>query len=132
MSNRLPGMVFDRYWPSRHPGGTDYAQGRSLRVRRLYWLMALLGPLAPAILALTKPTTRTGGAMAVGIILFAALAIFLRAMRTPNPPAGYYEIDEQGEPLEYLGRTPPLELRKARGVTWEAFEESVRSRGPAR
>src|SRR5687768_9523965 len=132
MSKRLPGMVFDRYWPSRHPGGTDYAQGRSLRVRRLYWLLPVLGPIIPAILALTRPSTRTVGAMAVGLFLFLSLAVFLWAMRAPNPPAGVYEIDEQGEPLEYLGRTLPLELRKVRGVTWEAFQESVRARGPAR
>ncbi|MPZ71974.1 MAG: hypothetical protein GEU74_01880, partial [Nitriliruptorales bacterium] len=61
MSARLPGMMFDRYWPARHPGGADYAQGRSVRIRRLYWLVPVLGPLIPAILALTRPSTRTAG-----------------------------------------------------------------------
>ena len=39
-----------------------------------------------------------------------------------------YEIDEQGEPVEYLGKNLPVELRKVRGVTYEAFEASVRAR----
>ena len=67
-----------------------------------------------------------------GLFVFLSLAMFLWAMRSPNPPAGLYEIDEQGEPLEYLGRALPPELRKTRPVTWEAFQESVRARGPAR
>lgn len=125
-------MVFDRFWPSRHPGGTDYAHGRSVRVRRLYWITPVLGPIIPAILALTRPSTRTIGAMMIGLFVFLALSVFLWAMRSPNPPGGVYEVDEQGEPLEYLGRKPPLELRNARPVTWEAFQESVRSRRPAR
>ena len=128
MTSRLPGMVFDRYWPARHPGGSDYAHGRSLRVRRLYWLMALLGPLGPIILALTRPAARTPGAIAFVVLLLAAAGIFLWAMSAPAPPGGIYEIDEQGEPVEYLGKKPPLELRKTRAVTYEAFIESVKSR----
>ena len=128
MTERLPGMVFDRYWPARHPGGTDYAQGRSLRVRRLYWLVPLLGVLGPVILALTRPASRNLGAIVFGVILLVAAGIFLWAMSAPAPPGGIYEIDEQGEPLEYLGKTPPLELRKTRGVTYEAFVASVKSR----
>ncbi len=128
MTQRLPGMVFDRYWPARHPGGRDYAQGRSLRVRRLYWLMALLGPLGPIILALTRPTTRTPGAIAAGVLALAALGILAWAFAAPAPPGGIYEIDESGEPIEYMGKTPPLELRKARAVTYEAFVESVKAR----
>ena len=128
MTSRLPGMVFDRYWPARHPGATDYAQGRSLRVRRLYWLMALLGPLGPVILALTRTSTRTVGGLALVVLLLAAAGIFLWAMSAPAPPGGVYEIDEQGEPLEYLGKQLPLELRKIRGVTFEAFQASVKSR----
>jgi hypothetical protein len=128
MTERLPGMVFDRYWPARHPGGTDYAQGRSLRVRRLYWLMALLGPLGPIILAVTRTSTRPIGAMAFGVLLLVAAGIFLWAMSAPAPPGGIYEVDEQGEPVEYLGKKPPLELRKTRGVTHEAFVASVKAR----
>lgn len=121
-------MAFDRYWPARHPGGHDYAQGRSIRIRRLYWLAALLGPLIPAVLATTRPEARTVGFVVLGVIALLAAAIFLWAMSSPSPPSGIYEIDEQGDPIEYLGRNPPLELRKARAVTYEAFVESVKSR----
>ena len=130
MTQRLPGLIFDRYWPARHPGGTDYAQGRSLRVRRLYWLMATLGPLGPAVLAVTRPDTRMTGMILIGALLLGAAGIFIWAMAAPAPPGGIYEIDENGEPTEYLGKRPPLELRKARGVTYEAFLASVRSRRP--
>ena len=129
MTQRLPGLVFDRYWPARHPGGTDYAQGRSLRVRRLYWLVALLGPLGPTALALTRVDTRTQGLVFLGLMALAAAGIFLWAMAAPAPPGGIYEVDENGEPVEYLGKRPPLELRKARGVTYAAFVESVKARG---
>lgn len=130
MTQRLPGMIFDRYWPARHPGGTDYAQGRSLRVRRMYWLAAGLGPLGPVVLALTRPDTRTTGMIAMGALLLAVAGVFLWAMSAPAPPGGIYEIDETGEPTEYLGKRPPLELRKARGVTHEAFVASVKARRP--
>jgi hypothetical protein len=128
MTERLPGLVFDRYWPARHPGGADYAEGRSVRVRRLYWLMAVPGPLVPAVLAVTRPATRTAGMIAVGVIALAAAAVFIWAMASPSPPGGIYEVDENGEPVEYLGKRPPLELRRARGVTYEAFRASVQSR----
>lgn len=128
MTQRLPGLVFDRFWPARHPGGTDYAQGRSLRVRRLYWLAGLLGPLGPTVLALTRPDTRVNGFIFLGVTALGAAAIFIWAMAAPSPPGGIYEVDESGEPVEYLGKRPPLELRKARGVTYEAFLESVKSR----
>ena len=130
MTQRLPGMIFDRYWPARHPGGTDYAQGRSLRVRRLYWLMATLGPLGPAVLALTRPDRRMTGVILIGALLLMAAGIFIWAMAAPAPPGGIYEIDESGEPLEYLGKRPPLELRRARGVTYDAFQASVKARRP--
>ena len=130
MTQRLPGLEFDRYWPARHPGGTDYAQGRSLRVRRLYWLLVLLGPLGPAVLAVVRPDTRTTGLILIGGLLLAAAGMFVWAMAAPAPPGGIYEIDETGEPTEYLGKRPPLELRKARGVTHEAFVASVKARRP--
>src|SRR5688572_26254955 len=130
MTQRLPGLIFDRYWPARHPGGTDYAQGRSLRVRRLYWLMATLGPLGPAVLALTRPDRRMAGFILIGVLLLAAAGVFIWAMAAPAPPGGIYEIDEAGEPTEYLGKRPPLELRKARGVTYDAFVASVKARRP--
>ena len=130
MTQRLPGLVFDRYWPARHPGGTDYAQGRSLRVRRLYWLMATLGPLGPAVLALTRPDRRMAGFILIGVLLLSAAGVFIWAMAAPAPPGGIYEIDETGEPTEYLGKRPPLELRKSRGVTFDAFVASVKARRP--
>ena len=128
MTQRLPGMVFDRYWPARHPGGRDYAQGRSQRVRKLYWLLALLGPMIPAVLAVTRPSTRTPGLIAVAVIAAAAIAILVAAFMTPSPPGGVYEIDEDGEPLEYLGPQVPVELRNVRAVTHEAFVASVKAR----
>ena len=128
MTQRLPGMVFDRYWPSRHPGAPDYAQGRSLRVRRMYWLMISLGPLGPAILALTRPGSRTVGFIVLGVMALLAAGIFIWAMSAPAPPGGFYEVDATGEPVEYLGKKPPYELRKTRGITYEAFVESVRAR----
>lgn len=121
-------MIFDRYWPARHPGGRDYAQGRSLRVRRMYYLMATLGPIGPAVLAMTRESTRNVGTIILGVIVAASAAIFVWAMSAPAPPGGIYEIDERGEPVEYLGKNPPLELRKTKGVTYEAFVESVKSR----
>ena len=128
MTQRLPGMIFDRYWPARHPGASDYAQGRSLRARRMYWLVAGLGPLGPIILAITRPVTRNAGFIGLTILITAMSGILLWAMTAPNPPGGIYEVDEDGEPIEYLGKNPPLELRKVRAVTYEAFRESVRSR----
>lgn len=128
MTQRLPGLIFDRYWPARHPGAGDYAQGRSLRVRRLFWLAAGLGPIGPIILAITRPATRNAGFIGLTILITAMSGILLWAMTAPSPPGGIYEIDEHGEPIEYLGKNPPLELRKSRGVTYEAFRESVRSR----
>lgn len=128
MTQRLPGMVFDRYWPARHPGGRDFAQGRSQRVRRLYWLLALLGPIVPAFIAVTRPSTRVGGLIAMGVIAAAAVGIVVYAFATPSPPSGVYEIDEEGEPLEYLGPQLPVELRNVRGVTHEAFVASVKAR----
>ena len=130
MTQRLPGLIFDRYWPARHPGGTDYAEGRSLRVRRLYWLMATLGPLGPAVLALTRPDRRMTGFILIGVLLLSAAGVFIWAMAAPAPPGGIYEIDEDGEPTEYLGKRPPVELRKSRGVTYEAFVASVKARRP--
>ena len=121
-------MVFDRYWPARHPGARDYAQGRSLRVRRLYWLVPLLGVLAPVVLALTRPNARMAGAIAGGVTLLIAAGVFLWAMAAPAPPGGVYEIDERGEPVEYIGKKVPLELRNVRPVTHEAFVQSVQSR----
>ena len=128
MTERLPGLEFDHYWPARHPGVGDYAKGRSLRVRRMYWMAALLGPLVPCVLALTRSDARTIGAIALGVIALAAAGIFIWAMSAPSPPGGIYEVDEQGEPIEYLGKRPPLELRKARGVTYDAFIASVKAR----
>ncbi len=121
-------MMFDRYWPARHPGARDYAQGRSLRVRRLYWLALTLGPLGPIVLAITRPGTRTAGLVILGVVIAAAAGIVVWAMAAPAPPSGIYEVDEQGEPVEYVGKTPPPELRTWRGVTYEAFVESVRLR----
>lgn len=128
MSERLPGMAFDRYWPARHPGGTDYAEGRPLRTRRLYWLAALIGPFIPAALALTRPAARMVGAVVLAVIALAAAGIVMWAMSSPAPPAGIYEVDEDGEPVEYVGRQLPLELRKTRAVTYEAFVASVKAR----
>jgi hypothetical protein len=128
MTQRLPGMIFDRYWPARHPGGSDYAQGRSLRVRRLYWLAAGLGPVGPIILAITRPSTRSVGFIVLAVLIAVASGVFVWAMSAPAPPGGIYEIDGNGEPVEYLGKNPPLELRKARGVTYEAFVASVKAR----
>lgn len=128
MTQRLPGLEFDRYWPARHPGGRDFAQGRSQRVRRLYWLLALLGPMIPAVIAVTRPASRLGGIIAVAVIATAAIVILVVALATPSPPSGVYEIDEQGEPLEYLGTQLPVELRNVRGVTHEAFVASVKAR----
>lgn len=121
-------MIFDRYWPARHPGARDYAQGRSLRVRRMYWLAITLGPVGPAVLAMTRPSSRNVGTIVLGVIVAAAAGIFVWAMSAPAPPGGIYEIDERGEPVEYLGKNPPLELRKTKAVTYEAFIESVKSR----
>lgn len=121
-------MIFDRYWPARHPGAPDYAQGRSLRVRRLYWLAAGLGPIGPIILAITREETRTSGFIGLTVLIVAMSGIFMWAMLAPAPPGGIYEIDESGEPVEYLGKNPPVELRKTRAVTYEAFVESVKAR----
>ena len=128
MTQRLPGIEFDRYWPARHPGGRDYAQGRSQRIRRLYWLLALLGPMIPAVIAVTRPATRTGGIIAVAVIATLAVTILVVALVKPSPPSGVYEVDEEGEPLEYLGPQLPVELRNVRGVTHEAFTASVKAR----
>lgn len=128
MTQRLPGLEFDRYWPARHPGATDYAQGRSLRVRRFYWLMIALGPMIPAVLAVIRPSTRSAGMIFLGVLLLAAAGLFVWAMAAPAPPGGIYEVDENGEPVEYLGKKPPLELRKTRGVTYDAFIQSVKAR----
>lgn len=128
MTQRLPGMVFDRYWPALTPGGHNYAQGRSTRVRRLLLLPPLLGPLIPAVYAAVRESTRTIGFIVIAVIAALAVAILVAAFAAPAAPSGVYEVDDEGEPLEYLGTRPPLELRRKRGVTFEAFEATVKAR----
>jgi hypothetical protein len=123
-------MTFDRYWPALTPGGRNYAQGRSTRVRRLLLLPPLLAPLVPAIYAAIRESTRTTGIIVLAVIIAIAIAVIVAAFAAPAPPSGVYEVDDQGEPLEYLGARPPLELRRKRGVTYEAFEATVRARTP--
>lgn len=121
-------MTFDRYWPALTQGGRNYAQGRSTRVRRLLLLPPLLGPLVPAIYAAVRESTRTTGIIVIAVIVAVAVAVIIAAFAAPAPPSGVYEVDDEGEPLEYLGPRPPLELRNKRGVTYEAFEATVRAR----
>ena len=128
MTDRLPGMTFDRYWPALTQGGRNYAQGRSTRVRRLLLLPPLLGPLIPAVYAAVRESTRTTGFIVLAVIGAVAIAILVAAFAAPAPPSGVYEVDDAGEPLEYLGARPPLELRRKRGVTFEAFVATVRAR----
>jgi len=121
-------MVFDRYWPALAPGGRNYAQGRSTRVRRLMLLPLLLGPLGPSIYAAIRPSTRSAGLIAIAVVVVIGLAMLVAALRAPAPPNGVYEVDDLGEPLEYLGPRPPLELRGKRGMTYEAFMATVKGR----
>ena len=130
MTQRLPGMTFDRYWPALTAGGRNYAQGRSTRLRRLLLLPPLLGPLIPAIYAAVRASTRTTGIIVIAVLAAIAIAVLVAAFAAPAPPSGVYEVDDEGEPLEYLGTRPPLELRRKRGVTYDAFIATVKARPP--
>ena len=88
-------------------------------------LPPLLGPLIPAVYALTRESSRTIAIVVLAAIALVAIAIVAFALTAPAPPSGIYEVDADGEPLEYLGTRPPLELRKNRGVTYEAFRATV-------
>jgi hypothetical protein len=123
-------MTFDRYWPALTAGGRNYAQGRSTRVRRLLLLPPLLGPFIPAVYASIRESTRTTGLIFLAVTVAAAVAILIAAILAPAPPSGVYEVDDEGEPLEYLGARPPLELRRKRGITYEAFVATVKARTP--
>ena len=121
-------MAFDRYWPALNPGGRNYAQGRSQRLRRLILLAPMGGPLAAAVYAATRPSTRTPGLIVLAVVVALMLAIIVAAMLSPNPPSGIYEVDDNGEPLEFIGTRPPVELRRNRGMTYEAFVATVKGR----
>jgi hypothetical protein len=123
-------MAFDRYWPAVTAGGRNYAQGRSTRVRRLLLLPLLLGPLIPAIYAAVRESTRMTGFIVIAVIVAIGVAVLFAAFAAPAAPSGVYEVDDEGEPLEYLGTRLPLELRRKRGVTYEAFIATVRARSP--
>ena len=123
-------MAFDRYWPALNPGGRNYAQGRSLRLRRLVLLAPLSGPLAVATYTAIRPSTRSTGLIVLAVVAVLFLAVIVAAIRSPAPPSGIYEVDDAGEPLEYLGPRPPLELRRNRGMTYDAFVATVKARRP--
>ena len=121
------------YWPSRRVGEPDLAwfETRRRLVRRLAAPglgLVLVNAMTSAVRALTgSPRAWFIVVFLLGVAAMLAWFLFGPPARR-GPPSGVWTVDERGYPLAFVARKRPPELRGNRGVTHEAFVESVRLR----
>ena len=118
------------YWPARQAGDPDLGL---FTTSRQQLLLAGWSALLTGMTMGTLTVTVDGGTEWI-LVALAAFSLLLSMVclvawtRRREPPSGVWQVDERGFPTEYIGARRQQELRKDRGVTREAFLESVRLR----
>ena len=118
------------YWPARQAGEPDLGL---FSTSRQQLLLAGWSALLTGMTMGTFAVTVDGGTewILVALALFSLLLSMVCLVawgRRRVPPSGVWQVDERGYPTEYVGQRRDPHLRKDRGVTREAFLESVRLR----